>query len=91
MTEISKVAKLMEAEGYTSIQVIGHTDSSGSNKINGPLSEARASAVFKYLQKILTGTPISVELIGKSSTEPVASNATDSGRAANRRAVLSLR
>ena len=88
---ISKVAKLMEAEGYTSIQVAGHTDSTGTQKINGPLSEARANAVYKYLQQILVGTPISVVLLAKSATEPVASNATDSGRAANRRAVLSLR
>jgi len=88
---IQKLAQLMETEGYTSIQVTGHTDSTGTNKINTPLSQARATAVFKYLQQILTGTPISVELIGKSSTEPVASNATDSGRASNRRAVLSLR
>jgi outer membrane protein OmpA-like peptidoglycan-associated protein len=89
--EISRVAKLMEIEGYTSIQVTGHTDSSGSDKINTPLSQARAKAVYEYLQRILSGTPISVTLIGKSSKEPVASNATDSGRAANRRAVLSLK
>ena len=88
---ILKVAKLMEEQGYTSIQVIGHTDSTGSAQINVPLSEARAKAVFKYLQKILTGTPVSVELIGKSSTEPVATNSTDLGRAANRRAVLYLK
>lgn len=89
--EISQVAKIIEGEGFTTIQVSGHTDSTGSSSINGPLSQDRASVVFKYLQQILVGTPISVALLAKSASEPVASNATDSGRAANRRAVLSLR
>ncbi len=67
-----------------SIIIAGHTDSTGTDMINLPLSEARASSVRDYLvANGLRGVNIEVE--GHGASRPVASNATEQGRAANRR------
>lgn len=71
------------------ISVIGHTDSTGSDAINDPLSLDRAEAVRDYLTA--RGVPASrVAVTGRGSHEPVASNATDAGRSANRRVEIYL-
>jgi outer membrane protein OmpA-like peptidoglycan-associated protein len=68
----------------TQITIVGHTDSTGSDAVNGPLSMDRAQAVRDYLK--VRGVPQQAMAVqGHGSREPVASNATDSGRAANRR------
>jgi outer membrane protein OmpA-like peptidoglycan-associated protein len=87
---VATFAKLIEAQGFTTLFVQGHTDSTGSTKINTPLSNARAKKVFEYLQGILKGTPISAALKGAAASLPVASNATIEGRAANRRTIISI-
>jgi outer membrane protein OmpA-like peptidoglycan-associated protein len=87
---VATFAKLIEVQGFTTLIVQGHTDSTGSTKINTPLSNARAKKVFGYLQSILINTPISATLKGAAASLPVASNATIEGRAANRRAVISI-
>jgi outer membrane protein OmpA-like peptidoglycan-associated protein len=66
------------------VLVVGHTDSSGSAETNQKLSEQRARAVGQ----ILASAGISRENIyyqGAGSSRPVASNATEQGRAENRR------
>ncbi|MEI7454994.1 MAG: OmpA family protein, partial [Actinomycetes bacterium] len=77
-------------QGFTSIQVAGHTDSQGNATLNSALSRARAVSTFSYLKQILAKTPISVTLLAEGASSPVGSNTTEDGRAANRRAVLSL-
>jgi len=87
---VATFAKVIEAQGFTFLFVQGHTDSTGSTKINTPLSNARAKKVFGFLQSILVGTPISAALKGAAASLPVASNATIEGRAANRRTIISI-
>lgn len=71
------------------LTVVGHTDSTGSDAINDPLSRERAMAVRDYLAaRGVSASRISVS--GRGSHEPVASNDTEAGRAANRRVEIFL-
>lgn len=71
------------------LTIVGHTDSTGSDAINDPLSRERAMAVRDYLSS--RGVAASrVTVAGRGSREPVANNDTDSGRAANRRVEIFL-
>lgn len=66
------------------IVVEGYTDDTGSDAVNQPLSEARASEVRSYL--ISRGVPDSnIVAKGFGPTRPIASNKTVEGRATNRR------
>lgn len=68
----------------TTITIIGHTDSTGSDAINNPLSINRAAAVRDYIvARGVSANRIAID--GRGSREPVASNATASERARNRR------
>ncbi|MEN9316872.1 MAG: hypothetical protein RIS35_3265 [Pseudomonadota bacterium] len=68
----------------TTVSIIGHTDSSGTDAINNPLSLNRASSVRDYLaSRGVDPRRISVE--GRGAREPVADNSSDAGRARNRR------
>lgn len=69
------------------IWVQGHTDSTGSVKLNERLSQARADAVKAYL--ITQGVPADrLEAKGYASTRPIATNKTKEGRELNRRVSL---
>jgi outer membrane protein OmpA-like peptidoglycan-associated protein len=69
--------------------VVGHTDSTGSDAINDALSIERAQSVRNYLSvRGVDAQRIAVQ--GRGSHEPVASNASDSGRAQNRRVEIFL-
>ena len=68
----------------TNITIIGHTDSTGSDAINDPLSINRAARTRDYLTA--KGVALNRFTInGRGSHEPIASNATPEGRARNRR------
>ena len=68
----------------TTVSIIGHTDSTGSDAVNNPLSVNRAKATRDYLMaRGVIDDRISVE--GQGSSEPIADNSTPSGRATNRR------
>ena len=84
MAEIQKVADYMKKNPSVRFEVQGHTDNQGSDAINDPLSQQRAEAVVKALES-LGCDPFNMRAVGKGSHEPVASNATDEGRAKNRR------
>ncbi len=72
------------------IRIVGHTDSTGSNAINDPLSVRRAESVRSFLEdRGIKGARI--EAVGRGSNEPVASNDTAEGRAKNRRVEIFLR
>ena len=80
--------KLRNAD-VVSIKVIGHTDSKGSDAYNQALSERRASSVAAYLlSQGLAPNKLTSE--GRGESEPVADNATDEGRAKNRRVELHI-
>jgi OOP family OmpA-OmpF porin len=68
----------------TNIEIAGHTDTDGENSSNQALSEKRAQAVVDYLVK--AGLPASrFTAVGYGSTQPVATNETEQGKAQNRR------
>jgi OmpA-OmpF porin, OOP family len=68
----------------TNIEVAGHTDADGDGPANQALSEKRAQSVVDYL--VRAGLPTSrFAAIGYGSTQPVAANDTDDGKARNRR------
>ncbi|MBI3346158.1 MAG: OmpA family protein [Burkholderiales bacterium] len=71
------------------VTIVGHTDSTGSDAINEPLSRERAAAVRDYLSTRGLA-PSRVSVSGRGSHEPVASNDTEPGRAANRRVEIFL-
>ncbi len=68
----------------TNIEIIGHTDAAGADEFNQALSEQRAEAVMDYLVK--AGLPAQrFSTTGFGSSQPVASNDNDDGKAQNRR------
>jgi outer membrane protein OmpA-like peptidoglycan-associated protein len=72
------------------ISIIGHTDSSGSEAVNNPLSVERAQSVRDYLTaRGIAGAR--VETAGRGEREPIAENTTEAGRAKNRRVEIFLR
>ena len=83
-TNVQSLAASLNQYPNTNIKVIGHTDSVGSDNYNQKLSQRRAAAVKAYA--VSQGVPTNrLETVGKGSSEPIASNATDAGRAENRR------
>lgn len=81
---LAAVSRSLQNYPGTSIRVVGHTDNVGTMAINQQLSEQRALAVAQIL--IISGTPSSrIRYVGRAFNEPIASNSTSAGRAANRR------
>ncbi|WP_313954607.1 OmpA family protein [Frankia sp. EI5c] len=80
---LDRVARAL-LPGDLTVLVGGHTDSTGPLALNQVLSLDRASAAREYL--VLRGVPVErVRAAGFGPDQPVADNATVSGRAANRR------
>lgn len=81
---LTKYAGSLNEHAVTTIEIIGHTDSTGTDAINDPLSVARAQSTRDFLaQHGVAGGRMTVA--GRGSREPVAGNDSDVGRAANRR------
>lgn len=83
-TTLDRVAVAFRRYPLPAADVIGHTDSTGSDAINQPLSEARAQTVIDYLVGVGVETE-RLTAIGRGESEPVADNDTEIGRAENRR------
>ncbi len=81
---LNEVSGVLAQYNETKITVAGHTDNTGSDAINQPLSERRAQAVAQYLASRGVASN-RIRAIGYSSRQPIASNATAAGRAQNRR------
>lgn len=80
----AKIARVLNDFEKTTVFVIGHTDSRGSQQYNQGLSERRASTVRNFLAS--QGVPRNRMIAeGRGEGYPVASNATDEGRRRNRR------
>lgn len=81
---LNKLARLVNKYDRTVVHIVGHTDSTGSDRYNQELSERRAQAVANHLVK--RGVSRSrIETWGVGESEPRASNATEAGRQLNRR------
>jgi len=72
-----------------SVEIIGHTDSSGPEGFNQQLSESRAAVVHDFLKDKLTGLEFSMRGVGES--QPIADNGSEDGRAQNRRVEVLVR
>lgn len=72
------------------VDIVGHTDSTGSQELNQSLSQRRAQSVANYLTA--NGVPGQrISAYGAGPSQPIASNSTDAGRAQNRRVEINLR
>ena len=81
--EIRSVARIIDTQGFTRLVVSGFTDSNGSLRLNRALSEARAKSVAAFMRTLLPKISIKASAFGPN--KPVASNASKSGQAQNRR------
>ena len=86
---LDKVSEVLQKYTDSDIIVSGHTDSTGNDSINEPLSRNRASSVSSYL--ISKGVKSSrITSVGYGSRQPIASNSTEAGRAQNRRVEIKV-
>lgn len=83
-TVLDKFASSMNQHAVTTIEIVGHTDSTGGPRINEPLSVARANATRDYLASRGV-SPTRISTSGMAERQPIASNDTEAGRAQNRR------
>ncbi|MEJ7926924.1 OmpA family protein [Sphingobium sp. AN641] len=86
---LDEVGSVLAQYPKTYIDVLGHTDSDGADAYNQGLSERRAQSVASYLssrgvQSARIGTR------GYGETQPIASNLTEEGKAANRRVEIKI-
>jgi outer membrane protein OmpA-like peptidoglycan-associated protein len=72
------------------VDIVGHTDSTGSLELNQTLSNRRAQSVASYLSANGVA-PTRLSAYGAGPNQPIASNASDAGRAQNRRVEINLR
>jgi outer membrane protein OmpA-like peptidoglycan-associated protein len=82
---LSKVQRAIRTFGEPDVIIGGHTDSTGSEEINEHLSQQRADAVRQYFVANETLPYEKIIAVGYGSIRPIASNATEGGRAMNRR------
>ncbi|WP_417619126.1 OmpA family protein [Parasphingorhabdus sp.] len=88
-TTLGSVANTLSRYEKSYVDVLGHTDSTGSDAYNQSLSERRAESVANFLansgvQRARLATK------GYGESQPIASNATEAGRAANRRVEIKI-
>lgn len=81
---LDRFAQSLAAHPVTTVRIVGHTDSTGTDAINNPLSVNRAASTRDYLAaRGVAASRIAID--GRGSREPAATNATPEGRAQNRR------
>lgn len=86
---LTRVAATLSQYPATYVDIIGHADAIGSDDYNQALSERRAATVADFLVS-RDAMPARLFVAGRGESEPVASNATVYGRAANRRVEIIL-
>ena len=86
---LDRVASVLADYDQTYIDVYGHTDSTGSDSYNQGLSERRAVSVADYLSSHGVQSA-RIATRGFGETQPIASNETEEGRAANRRVEIKI-
>lgn len=89
---VAPILNVLENKAYENFvfRIEGHTDSTGNDRINEPLSKRRAQSLASFLVQS-KGVPHSkIEVDGFGSRRPIASNLSESGRKLNRRAELNF-
>ena len=89
LSNLNEMAGILKKYPENILTIRGYTDSTGSAKINQPLSEKRASAVRDQL--VAGGVPATtVNVLGMGPENPVGDNKTPEGRLANRRVEVEI-
>ncbi|MUJ37912.1 OmpA family protein [Aliivibrio fischeri] len=87
--ELDSIAAILIEHPQATVNIVGHTDSSGSEAYNQKISEDRAKSVSDYLQeKGVKKTQINAR--GEGESNPIATNKTAEGRSANRRVDIEI-
>jgi outer membrane protein OmpA-like peptidoglycan-associated protein len=86
---LDQFANGLSNQPNTEIRIIGHTDNTGSDAVNDPLSVQRAQAARQYLAARGVD-PNRIVIAGRGEREPIADNSTEAGRAQNRRVEIFL-
>jgi OmpA-OmpF porin, OOP family len=86
---LRELANYLKNNPGIALEIVGHTDSDGDEKSNQNLSERRARSVINWLKKDSINVD-NLKPIGMGESSPVASNATESGKALNRRVELRM-
>lgn len=89
MTNLQKLATILNKYPDTNILIEGHTDNTGSDEYNLDLSQKRAQSVSNYLAS-LNVDPTRFTIMGYGESQPIATNETAEGRAQNRRVDLAI-
>jgi len=89
--QLCSTATAAEGTENALLLVVGYTDSTGTDEINQPLSEKRASRVINYLQQACGWKPYRMLTpTGMATADPLASNDTEEGKAQNRRVAVNI-
>lgn len=86
---LASVGQTLAQNPQTTVDVIGHTDSTGSEQYNIDLSLRRADTVMRALMAQGVARQ-RIEAVGAGEADPVASNETEAGRAQNRRVEIEI-
>lgn len=89
-TELNLLISFMKENPTTRLELVGHTDNTGSWSFNNSLSNKRAEEAYNYLLS-KNISPKRLHFYGKGSSSPFASNDTEEGKAKNRRVEIILR
>ena len=85
--ELKRLASQLHKYSLDHLKVVGHTDNAGTAEYNQKLSEQRAQSVASLF--LTEGFQASnIQIIGKGSAQPIASNDTEEGQATNRRVAI---
>ena len=88
--ELAKFSNVLKQNTDCYVDIYGHTDSTGNDGINIPLSNSRAQSVATYLRQCGISDAQMKKVEGYGSSQPVADNSTASGRQLNRRVEIYL-
>ena len=89
MPILDQFAQGLNQQASMEVKIVGHTDNTGSDAINNPLSVNRAQSARDYLVgRGVNANRISID--GRGSREPIADNSSEAGRARNRRIEIYL-
>ena len=87
--ELNKAVDMLKKNPSMKIEIGGHTDDVGSDDLNMKLSQERANSVMNYM--VLAGLDATrIRAKGYGESQPIQDNATEAGRAANRRTEFTI-
>jgi len=88
--ELNKVIQLLKDNPQLKILITGHTDNIGKAADNLILSNSRAESVIQYILSTRLFSKDRLQFKGMGSSQPIADNATEAGKASNRRTEMTI-